>query len=1101
MARQGFTERAARACARHPWITVSAWLAVIAACGAAYFLWGDVFTSSTKFLNDPDSKRATDLIAEHGGGTVAAQTGAAVQSLAEGIDSARTGAGRLAEGTDKLAGGSRSLQRGLGKLAGGAGELSAGTRKAAGGAGQLSRGISSASAGASSLSSGLQQVGGASDAFSAGLLKLSSGGAQLVTAADRLAAGAKDLASGARQTAAGVGQASSSAGQLSSGAQSMKQLVDAYLAQHPEAADDPTYQQIVGLAAQLATGTGQLADGLASAEQGSTAVASGAGDLASGAGRLASGARDLSSGLKQSVGGAGRLSRSLDQLSSGGAQLAGGLSTAAQSSRALASGQERLAAGTSEVAKAARKAAGGARQVARGTTGLNRGASSLANGLTSASSGAAELSDALASAGSLTNHDTEIVVVHNDDLTVDDPAFKAEVLRLSATLSALPETDVVTVVTRYDDGLDTRVRDGLTSADDHTTLITVEMNARPDEAANHIAGVQRVVDAADGRDGFDVAVTGSASFFSDAQDLARTDLERGEAIGIPVALIILVLVFGTLVAAGVPLVLSIFAIVLGLALTVAFGHLFDVSVFALNVLTAMGLAVGIDYSLFIVSRYREERAAGREKLDAIGAAAATASNAVFFSGMTVVLAMVGMLIVPMSIFASLGMGAMAAVFGAVLAALTLLPAILSLLGDRIDALKVPYLYHAVHRPGREGWWGRAAKTMMKRPVVGLALGVVLLLLLAAPTLLMKTGGFSAASFPDSYSSKQGLTMLQRDFPAGLSQPVSVVVDGDLGDTKVQDALRQLMTAVGEDGRFTPVSVQTSADGSLAVVRLVQDAEAMTDKARTNVLVLRNDLVPGAFGDVPASVYVGGQTAGDIDSTTLTESYMWIVIAVVLSLSFVLLLVAFRSVVVSLSAIVMNLLSVGASYGVITLVFQKDWGASLVGLTPVSTIESWVPLLMFCVLFGLSMDYQVFLLSRIREAWGDSHDNRDAVVFGVQSTASIITGAALIMVAVFAGMASGRLVVLQQLGLGLAVAVLLDAFVVRTVVAPAMIALIGERFWWMPRWLEWLPRIGVEGPAPDKAPGTEDEPGAQKDGAARSGTGGVLVTGTTPGRPE
>ena len=1094
MERQGFTERAARACARRPWATVSVWLVVIVACGAAYFLWGGVFTSSTKFLADPDSKRATDLIAEHGGGSVAVQAGAAVQSLAEGIGSAKTGAGRLAEGTEELAGGTKSLQHGLGELAGGAGEISAGTRKAAGGAGRLSEGISSASAGASSLSAGLSRVDGATGAFNAGLLRLSSGGARLVTAADRLAAGAGDLAAGAKQTAAGVSRASSSAGQLSGGAQSMKQLVDAYLAQHPEAGDDPTYQQIVGLAAQLASGTGQLAEGLASAEQGSTAVASGAGDLASGAGKLASGARDLSSGLDESAGGAGRLSRSIDQLSSGGARLAGGLSTAAQSSRALASGQERLAAGTTKVAKAARRAAGGAREVAQGTTSLNRGASSLENGLTSASAGATALSDAMTSAGSLTDHDTEIVVVRNDELTVDDAAYKTRVLELSAALAALPGTDVVDVVTRYDDGLDARVRDGLASEDGHTTLVTVEMNARPDEAANHIAGVRRIVEEADGKDGFDAAVTGSASFFSDAQDIARTDLERGEAIGVPVALVILVLVFGTLVAAGVPLVLSIFAIVLGLALTVAFGHLFDVSIFALNVLTAMGLAVGIDYSLFIVSRYREERAGGLDKLDAIGAAAATASNAVFFSGMTVVLAMVGMLIVPLSIFTSLGLGAMAAVFGAVLAALTLLPAILSLLGDRIDSVKVPFLHHAVHRSGRESWWARAARTMMKRPAIGLALGAVLLLLLAAPALLMKTGGFSAASFPDTYSSKQGLTMLQRDFPAGLSQPVTVAIDGDLGDTTVRDGLERLLTAVGEDGRFTPLSVQTSADGSLAVVRLVQDAEAMTDAARANVLALRDGLVPEAFRDVPASVYVGGQTAGDIDSTQLTESYMWVVIAVVLSLSFVLLLVAFRSVVVSLSAIVMNLLSVGASYGVITLVFQKDWGASLVGLTPVSTIESWVPLLMFCVLFGLSMDYQVFLLSRIREAWGKSHDSRDAVVFGVQSTASIITGAAMIMVAVFAGMASGRLVVLQQLGLGLAVAVLLDAFVVRTVVAPAMIALIGERFWWMPRWLGWLPRIGVEGPAPDEEPA----PPKGKAGPARRRVGGRLVTPTAPG---
>ncbi len=1094
MARRGFTERAAVACARRPWVTISVWVVALAGCAALYLLWGDVFTTSSKFLNEPDSKRAADLVAEHGGGSAAAQTGAAVQSLAEGIDSARAGAGKLAKGSQKLSGGTRSLQRGLGRLAGGAGELSAGTRKASAGAGGLSQGLTSASAGASSLSAGLSKVGGATDAFSAGLLRLSAGGAELVTAADRLSAGAGDLAAGAKQTAAGVGQASSSAGQLSGGAQNLKSLVDSYLQQHPDAADDPTYQQIVGLAAQLAAGSGDLAAGLKSASDGASSVAAGAGELAAGAGKLASGARSLGSGLKKSAGGAGQLGQSLDALTSGGAQLAGGLSTAAQSSQALAAGSQELASGTSRVARAARRAAGGAKQVARGTTSLSNGVSGLHTGLASAAKGATKLTDALASAGSLTNHDTEIVVVHNGGLTVDDPAFEREVLALRDELAALPETDVVSVTSIFDDGLDTAVRDGLTSEDRHTALITVELNARPDEAANHIGGVYDVVTEADGRDGFDVAVTGQAAFMSDGQRLARSDLERGEAIGIPVALIILILVFGTLVAAGVPLVLSIFAIVVGLAITVLFGHLFDVSIFALNVLTAMGLAVGIDYSLFIVSRFREERAGGRDKLAAIAAAAATASNAVFFSGMTVVLALVGMLIVPLSVFTSLGIGAMAAVFAAVAAALTLLPAILSLLGDRIDALRVPFLHHTAHRPGREGWWGRAAKAMMKRPVIGLALGAVLLLALAAPTLLMHSGGFSAASFPDTYSSKKGLLMLQRDFAAGLSQPVTVAVDGDLGDTAVQDGLKRLISEVSKDGRFTLAGVQTSGDGSLAVVRLVQDAEAMTSQARDGVLALRQELVPAAFAGVPASVFVGGQTAGDIDSVRLTDAYMPVVIGVVLSLSFLLLLVAFRSVVVSLSAIVMNLLSVGAAYGVITLVFQKGVGADLLGLTQMPAIESWVPLLMFCVLFGLSMDYQVFLLSRIRESWGETHDNRDAVVFGVQSTAGIITGAALIMVAVFAGMASGRFTVLQQLGVGLAVAVLLDAFVVRTVIAPAMIALIGERFWWLPRWLEWLPRVGVEGPVSE-----EEEAGGER--TSRGGAGGRLAAGSAPGRAE
>ncbi len=808
MSGSGFTERVAVACARRPWLTVCVWVAALTACVAVYFLWGDVFTSSSKFLNEPDSKRAADLIAEHGGGSVAAQTGDAVQSLADGIGAAEEGAGRLARGSDRLDDGTRALKRGLRKLAGGATEVGAGTRDTSAGTSRLSEGIAGASAGASGLAAGLDQVGGATDAFGAGLLRLTAGGAELVTAVERLSAGARDLSAGAEQTAAGVDQAASAAGQLRSGAESLTSLVDTYLQAHPEAADDATYQQIVGLAAQLAAGSGELATGLQSAAQGASAVSSGAGELAAGARRLAAGARDLQGGLEKSANGAARLGESLDELSSGSASLAGGLSTAAASSRALAAGSRQLAEGSSGVAEGVRSAARGADEVAEGSGGLTTGAKKLRTGLASAAEGAGQLTEALSSAGSLTDNDSEIVVVHSDALTVDDPAFEQMVLDLRDQIAALPETDVVAVTSIYDEDLDAAVAAALTSEDRHTTLLTVELASPPDEAANHVGDLYDIVTEADAKPGFEVAVTGQAAFSLDAQRLAVSDLERGEAVGVPVALVILIVVFGTLVAAGVPLVLSIFSIVVGLALTVAFGHLFDVSVFALNVLTAMGLAVGIDYSLFIVSRFREERNAGRDKHDAIAAAAATASNAVFFSGMTVVLALVGMLIVPLSIFTSLGLGAMCAVFAAVAAALTLLPAILSLVGDRIDALPVPLLHRTMHAPGREGWWGRAAKTTMRRPAISLALGVVLLLAIAAPMLFMRSGGFSAASFPDTYSSKKGLIMLQRDFAAGMSQPVVVAVDADLGDESVQEALQELS---GRRGRRRPLHAHRRAD--------------------------------------------------------------------------------------------------------------------------------------------------------------------------------------------------------------------------------------------------------------------------------------------------
>jgi putative drug exporter of the RND superfamily len=418
--------------------------------------------------------------------------------------------------------------------------------------------------------------------------------------------------------------------------------------------------------------------------------------------------------------------------------------------------------------------------------------------------------------------------------------------------------------------------------------------------------------------------------------------------------------------------------------------------------------------------------------------------------------------VPLSVITSIGLGAISAVVAAVAAALTLLPAVLMLMGDRIDALAIPWIPHHSVRMSSEGWWGRAARRTMRRPVIGLVVSVALLVFLTVPMFSMRTGGFSAATFPDSYTSKQGLDMLQRDFAAGMSEPITVVVDGDLADAKVQDGLGRLVDALDADGRFTLTGVQTSADQSLAVVQLVQDAESMSDEAHTGVQDLRRSIAPRAFQGAPATVHVGGQTASSIDASHLIDSYLWIVVGVVLLLSFVLLLVAFRSVLVAVTAVLMNLLSVAAAFGVLTLVFQEGLGARLLRMTQVSAIESWVPLLMFCVLFGLSMDYQVFLLSRIRERWQATHDSTDAVVFGVQSTAGIITGAALIMIAVFAGLGSGELVILQQLGLGLAVAVLLDAFVVRVLVAPATIALIGDRYWWMPRWLDWLPRVNIEG---------------------------------------
>ncbi len=663
----------------------------------------------------------------------------------------------------------------------------------------------------------------------------------------------------------------------------------------------------------------------------------------------------------------------------------------------------------------------------------------------------------------------EVVIVRSTATNATTPAFRAEVLGLQQRIAALGPSVVDSAVSAYQGGNKT-----LISADGHTAIIPVVMAGDLTQAENNIDKVHAIVHAADGKAGFATLVTGTASINSDFSHTAQTDLQKGEGIGVPIALIILLLVFGAVVAAGLPILLSLLAITLAVGLTALVGQTFSVSVFAINMISMMGLATGIDYSLFIISRFREERARGRDKLDAIAVAGGTASRAVLFSGLTVVLALLGLLIVPTNIFASLAIGAILVVSMSVLAALTLLPAVLGLLGDRVNSLKLPYLGRRIidnRAAGRTSWIARVAYRAMKRPAVALVIGVAVLLVLAYPALDMKTGVSGVNSFPNSFQSKQGFAVLEKQFTSGTVNPVQVVVDGNVTAPAVKAAMTRLTQEVATDPAFGPVQQQTGKAGNLALLSVPVNGDPTGNLALNKVRELRGTLIPRAFDGSGASVYVTGQTAGNLDYINIVNSYFPWVVALVLSLSFVLLLVAFRSVVIPLKAILMNLLSVGAAYGLITLVSLKGWGAGLLGFQKVPVVEQWVPLLLFAVLFGLSMDYQVFLLSRIKEAWDRTGDNTLAVTEGIGATAGIITGAALIMVAVFAGFASGQLVMFQQMGFGLAVAVLLDATLIRTILVPSAMKLLGRWNWYLPSWLEWLPHLSIEGapPAPAATP--------------------------------
>jgi len=658
---------------------------------------------------------------------------------------------------------------------------------------------------------------------------------------------------------------------------------------------------------------------------------------------------------------------------------------------------------------------------------------------------------------------SETIIVRSEVATVDDPAFEAAVTGLVSKLQSVPDL-TESITSYYGTG-----NPAMVSADRHSTIISVVMNGTLDEAIDRVPDYEAALASAQ-KDDYLVYSVGDATMSEAFSTIADEDLAKGERIGIPVAIVILVVLLGALVAAGLPLVIGFVSIFIALGLAALAGRATDLSFFVINMIFMIGLAVGIDYALFIISRYREERARGLDKYAAIDVAGGTASKAVLFSGATVVLALSGMFLVPELTFHSLGIGAVLVVVVAVAASLTLLPALLSIAGDKIDWPRLRRKQATSrsvdpHAITYKGFWGRVTRRVMAHPVIALLLAMGLLIGFALPVVDMNRGASGVSSLPKSTEAYAAYSLLERDFPAGTIAPVEIVVDGQLGNETVQQSIEALATSLESDSRFGPVTVIPNESGTLALVSAPLTMEPDNPAAYAAIDALREQVVPAAFATAPAEVMVAGQVALTRDANILSEEYLPIVIGFVLALSFVLLTIAFRSIVVPVKALIMNLLSVGAAYGLIVLVFQKGVGAGLLGLQTVPMIESWLPLFLFSILFGLSMDYHVFLLSRIREHYDLTGNNRESVAFGLQSTARLITGAASIMVVVFAGFATGRLVMLQQVGFGLAVAILIDATIVRSILVPASMVLLGDRNWYFPTWLSWLPRVTIEGHAP------------------------------------
>ena len=665
---------------------------------------------------------------------------------------------------------------------------------------------------------------------------------------------------------------------------------------------------------------------------------------------------------------------------------------------------------------------------------------------------------------------SEVVIVQSETLTVDDQAYQEFVDGLFGKLMALGP-DVIrqeTLVNYYQE-----LAPFLVSESGRTTIMPFTMAGEFDDASDHIG---EVIDIAkqSRNETFRVLVTGQATVGQDFEKVAQDGLAKGEAFGVPIAVIILILVFGALVAALVPVILAVASIIVAFGAASLLGQAFGLSFFVENMIFMIGLAVGIDYSLFIVARYREERRGGLEKLSAIEKAGDMATRAVFFSGMAVVLGLTGMLLVPSNVFITIGLGAIFVVIAAVFASTTLLPAVLSLLGDRVNKLAIPLIGAAQEKfdetkPG--GVWDKISRGVMRQPLVSLILGGGVLIALLYPFFDINTGSSGVSSMPDGIESKEGFLILDEEFSAGEATPAEIVIDGDIDSPAVRSAVDRLTVALQAEALFgppRPLEVNPARD--LAVLRVPIDGDAVSVETQDAIKRLRGTHIPAAFDGVPVTVLVTGEAAFNLDFFKIANDAVYVVFPFVLGVSFLLLLLlVFRSIVVPAKAIILNLLSVGATYGLLVLIFQKGVGNEIFGFQQAETVEAWLPIFLFAVLFGLSMDYHVFLLSRIRERFDQTGDNTESVAFGIRSMGRLITGAALIMVAVFWGFAAGDMVALQQMGFGLGIAVLVDATIVRMVLVPAAMKLLGKWNWYLPPWLEWLPDLRVEpGEAPAQA---------------------------------
>jgi uncharacterized membrane protein YdfJ with MMPL/SSD domain len=651
----------------------------------------------------------------------------------------------------------------------------------------------------------------------------------------------------------------------------------------------------------------------------------------------------------------------------------------------------------------------------------------------------------------------ELVLIQSDTATATDPSFRAAVADVQRRLEKVPYAE--DFESPYAAG-----NQGQISADGRSALLRFKIVGDDDETQERVGpALQAVSDAQAANPGFTFGETGDASVNKQLNDSINDDFKQALFTSLPITLVILLIAFGALVAAAVPLLLALTAVLATIGLMGPISQISGVDSSINEVILLIGLAVGVDYSMFYLRREREERESGRSESAALAAAAATSGRAVMISGLTVMIAMAGMYLAGASTFQSFATGTILVVAVAVVGSLTVLPATLAWLGDRVEKGGVPIIKDQPWNAGESALWSRILNPVLRHPVVSVLAAGGLLVVLSIPAFSLHTANPGVETLPQDLSVIKTYNRMQEVFPGGPIPAIVAVSADDVTSPEVKAAIADLRNQAASSPHFEqPITTDVSADRTVAQVSIPLAGDGSDSKSTAALAALRDGLIPETVGSVPGvTADVTGYTADSEDFTDTMKSHAPLVFAFVLLAAFILLLFTFRSIVIPLKAILLNLLSVGAAYGILVWIFQEGHLESVLDFKSTGAIVSWMPIFLFVVLFGLSMDYHVFILTRIREAFDRGMPSDEAVAHGIKTTAGVVTSAAVVMISVFAIFATLSLLIFKQLGVGLAMAVLIDATIIRGVLLPATMKLLGDWNWYLPGWLEWLPHVTHE----------------------------------------